>query len=339
MAETASTGIFNSLNQEIPTTGIYNSLNNNESLVNSKDSSTSDESATVPTGIFNSLTSSSGEISVSDSELERKQRNFHNMTDANQKLFIDSLSEDDYKKIMQTGTVYNTHDAMYDRIAANQQSSLAATKRRVEGDGEESEFWFGFDQQRTDVQNWGLWLESKYSMGGWHNKWSKPRPEGVGEFEWRTPEQLYGYDDPDMPRWADMSDDARRIRLLELFDEAIVRKYPKLSQSEQERTKAEIGGNLFAFLATPSTFLPIGKAYKTMIAIGAALGFEWGAAEGLANEGEINWTDTAIYTGVGAIAAPLLVASGRAAVTRFKRFRLERNEKLTLRAAQDLLDD
>ena len=136
MAETASTGIFNSLNQEIPTTGIYNSLNNNESLVNSKDSSTSDESATVPTGIFNSLTSSSGEISVSDSELERKQRNFHNMTDANQKLFIDSLSEDDYKKIMQTGTVYNTHDAMYDRIAANQQSSLAATKRRVKGDGE-----------------------------------------------------------------------------------------------------------------------------------------------------------------------------------------------------------
>ena len=75
---------------------------------------------------------------------------------------------------------------------------------------EPSNFWMGFDQTKTDVQNWALLLESKQPMSGWHNRYSKPLPEGAGKLDIFSPQELYGYDDPDMPKWEDMGSDARR---------------------------------------------------------------------------------------------------------------------------------
>jgi len=287
---------------------------------------------------YNDKSNKSNEISTSESELERKQRNFHNMTDANQERFIESLSEDEYKKIMQTGTVYNTHDAMYDRIASNRKSALKEATKRGEGDGEESAFWYGFDKTKSDVQNWAMLIDAKFPIGGWHHRYSKERPEGVGRFEWRSAEELYGYDNPEMPKWEDMSPDARRIRLLELFDENIARKYPNLSKEEHEKTKAEIGGTFLGVLSTPTSAFPIGKTKTGMTLIGGALGFEYGAGESLLETGQIDWKATGQYTVFGAVAAPVLVLSGRTAVKSYKKFKAKRLVAQQTKSAGELID-
>ena len=201
------------------------------------------------------------------------------------------------------------------------------------------DFWKGFDETKSDVQNWAIILESKNPMPSWHNRYSKPLPEGAGKLEIFSAQELYGYDDPDMPKWKDMGSEARRIRLVELFNNNLDTQYPNRNDPDRERTKAEIGGSLFGALASPSILFPVGQSYKAMIGIGAALGFEWGVAEGLADEGEIDWKNTAQYTALGAVAAPLLIASGRGSVKAYKKYKLNKNTKLQLRAAQDTLDD
>ena len=116
-----------------------------------------------------------------------------------------------------------------------------------------------------------------------------------------------------------MGSDARRIRLLELFNNNLDVKYPNRNDPDREKTKAEIGGTMLGALMTPTALAPIGKGWKAMVGIGAFFGFEWGISEGLADEGTINWKDTAQYTVLGAVAAPLMVLGGRAAVTKYKK--------------------
>ena len=321
---TASTGIFESLNQEKDITGIFNSLNNNEPLVNSEDSLTSAESSPVSTDIFNSPNNNESLVNSEDSSTSDESSTISKGTG-----IFESLNSGSGEVSSSFQATYNEPDLRFTESPENENFIFAKG----------GNFWKGFDEQKTDVQNWEIFFQSKYPTPSWHTKYSKPLPEGAGKLEIFSAQELYGYDDPKMPKWADMDEDARRFRIIELFNNNLDIKYPNRNDPDRERTKAETAGGLFAFLATPTSWLPIGRAYKTMIAIGAALGFEWGVAEGLADEGEINWKDVSIYTGIGAAAAPVLVLSGRAAVNRFKRFRLDGNDKRSLRAAQDLLDD
>ena len=60
------------------------------------------------------------------------QSSYHNMTPSNKKRFIENLTGDEYRKLMQTGDVYNTYEAMNDRISSNQASVALARQRRVE---------------------------------------------------------------------------------------------------------------------------------------------------------------------------------------------------------------
>ena len=205
-------------------------------------------------------------------------------------------------------------------------------------DNEPSDFWMGFDEQKSDVQNWALILESKIPLSGWHNRYSKPLPEGSGKMDIFSAQELYGYDDPDMPKWEEMSPDSRRIRLLELFNNNLDIKYPNRNDPDREKTKAEIAGTMFGALTTPTSLAPIGKTWKVMTGIGAFFGFEWGISEGLANEGTINWKDTAQYTVLGAIATPLLVLGGRGAVSKYKKYKVGKNLKLQTKSSEELLD-
>ena len=70
---------------------------------------------------------------------------------------------------------------------------------------------------KSDVENWGIVLDTRYPTPSWRNKFSKPRPEGEAFGKLLSAQELYGYDDPDMPLWADMGKESRRIRLLELY--------------------------------------------------------------------------------------------------------------------------
>jgi len=203
---------------------------------------------------------------------------------------------------------------------------------------EPSDFWKGFSSQKSDVENWAMILESKKPMSSWHNKFSKPLPEGAGKLDIFSAQELYGYDDPDMPKWADMGSDARRIRLLELYNNNLEAKYPNINDPNREISKTEIAGRMVGALATPTTLAPIGKGYKMMMGIGAFFGFEWGVSESLANEGEIDWKNTAQYTALGAVAAPAIILTGRGAVKGYKKYKLSRNVKLQTKTADELLN-
>ena len=129
-------------------------------------------------------------------------------------------------------------------------------------ESEPSNFWMGFDEQKSDVQNWALVLESKVPMSSWHNRYSKPLPEGAGKLDIFSAQELYGYDDPDMPKWEDMGSDARRIRLLELFNNNLDIKYPNRNDPDREKTKSEIAGTMLGALMTPTSLAPIGKSFR-----------------------------------------------------------------------------
>jgi len=184
--------------------------------------------------------------------------------------------------------------------------------KRKTKESEPSDFWKGFSSQKSDVENWAMILESKKPMSSWHNKFSKPLPEGAGKFDIFSAQELYGYDDPDMPKWEEMGSDARRIRLLELYNNNLEAKYPDINDPNREISKTEIAGRIF--------------------------GFEWGVSESLANEGEIDWKNTAQYTALGAVAAPAIILTGRGAVKGYKKYRTAKNVKLQTQTADDLLN-
>jgi len=194
------------------------------------------------------------------------------------------------------------------------------------------DFMYGFQSTPTDVENLALWLTAKQPMPGWTYKHSLP--DEAGDDTFKSVEALYGKD------FMSKSEDERREQLLAYRQANLEREYPVLSKrgDNYERSWSEAVGSFIGMLSTPTSLIPIGKTLPVASAIGAGLGFTYGATEGLAQEGEIDTEDTAKYTLGGAILSPMMIWGGRQVVSKFSNIKGRREKKNKVKAANDLLN-
>jgi hypothetical protein len=216
-------------------------------------------------------------------------------------------------------------------------------EKEIEHD--ESGFAYGFSKTKPDYLVWNMWLETLHSQDvtdfglGTHNeKYSKPVPEDFWKNnDRRTPQQMYGYDTPMMPRWDEMSSHAKGIRLLEIFNANIAREFPNLSKDEHEKKLSQWAGEFLGYAASPTSALPLGQKWKSIIGIGFGLGAEYGMAEGLLETGGVDWNRTIEYGMGGAIIAPALVLGGRFAVRQYKKFKAKRLVRKQAKSAEEFM--
>lgn len=153
-------------------------------------------------------------------------------------------------------------------------------------------FVYAFKGAKTDVGNAATYLESEFPLGRLTFSFSN----GI---DYISPEELYG------TQFMKASPQTRRNVLNKVREQRLAAAYPEAAQAEPG--VAGIIGSIFGSFITPTTLIPISKAYqgyKGLAAIGAAYGAEYSILEQLAKKGEIDPVTVAGAAGIGAIAAP-----------------------------------
>ena len=130
---------------------------------------------------------------------------------------------------------------------------------------------------------------------------------------------------------------------------SLAQQYPELAAQDNLGGAAGVTGMIVGSLMSPTTLIPISKAYqgyKATAAIGAAFGAEYSALDQLAKQGEIDPVELAGAAGIGAIAAPATSAVIKALTPASRRSLLGRNIPEEKREAeesftmiQNLVDD
>jgi len=182
-------------------------------------------------------------------------------------------------------------------------------------------FMRGYEKTPTLEENFGDWLESKYPMGRYDFSGLKLiAPLWGGEGPYISPEEAYGQD------FMALTEDERRERIQQLKKDYIAQKYPEF-EGQTDRTWGEAVGSLVGGAAGPSSLTPLGRTYKSATALGGITGFAYGASEGLAQEGEINPSTTAMYTGAGVVLGPVVKWAGDKVAAKFADNALKASEK------------
>jgi hypothetical protein len=176
-------------------------------------------------------------------------------------------------------------------------------------------FQYAYESAETDVGNAFTYLQSVYPIG----KLSFSFSEGI---QYESPEEAFGSDymraTPQQRR--DILNRAREIRL--------EKEFPEMQGQEGFGGAAGIAGTIAGSLMSPTTLIPISKAYqgyKGLAAVGAAFGAEYSALEQLAERGQIDPATTLGAAGIGAIAAPATSAVIKTLTPASRRALIERN--------------
>jgi len=202
----------------------------------------------------------------------------------------------------------------------------------VEPSGNESSaadrFAYQFRKADTDVGNAATYLESMFPLG-------KISVSLSGGFDYKSPEELYG------KAFMDASPDVRRQVLNKAKEMALAQDYPDVAAEDNFGGVAGVTGMIVGSLMSPTTLIPISKAYqgyKATAAIGAAFGAEYSALDQLAKKGEIDPLELAGSAGIGAIAAPAMSAVVKALTPSARRSLLGRNIPKEKKAAEESFD-
>ncbi len=164
---------------------------------------------------------------------------------------------------------------------------------------------YEFDAMPSDVQNGGIWLESRFPIGELH--------VGLDGIRWDSPDELWG------KGYTNMSPDQRRQHIVEKKREELAQEYPDLIGGEYEEDIASYIGRFGGALATPTTLIPIGKTYKAAAAIGAMIGMSDAALYGMAQNGEINPAHVGLAGMAGFILAPIVKLIGNSLVKGYQK--------------------
>jgi hypothetical protein len=119
-----------------------------------------------------------------------------------------------------------------------------------------------YDKTNSDVENAGIYLESKFPLGNISFSLD-------GGFDYISPEELYG------EGFSDATEDERREIIKAARQARLQEEYPDAQRyEEQGGVVPRFFGSGGKILASPTTLLPVGQSYKAMAAIGRG---DWGA--------------------------------------------------------------
>jgi len=157
-------------------------------------------------------------------------------------------------------------------------------------------FLYSFGQAETDVGNFGDYLESQIPLG----RLTFSLDEGV---KYYSPEEFYGED------VENISPDQIRNSISE-FKEAETQKV--LQSFEPANNLSGVAGTVTGTLASPTTALPAGAGFKGAAFLGSLYGFEYEAANQLAETGTVkNVPSLATSTALGTVGGPIGVGLAR----------------------------
>ncbi len=190
---------------------------------------------------------------------------------------------------------------------------------------------YAFDKASTDVENFSIYLTSKYPMGGWTNKLSLPGTKDDSFL--KDADTLYG------AGFTEADEETRRKMLLLNKKQNLAREYPDIAPEEERGDIASGFGTFTGTLASPSTLIPAGKTLPVASAIGAGLGFTYGVSEGLASEsGKVDPETTAMYTATGAVLPPAFAVLWKGTGAAYTKVAEKLGAKKASKEANELID-
>lgn len=191
----------------------------------------------------------------------------------------------------------------------------------IEVQGEESEFWYGFDRSESLLNNVSLAFEAA-------------APVLANVFSDETPDEIYG------EGFADLDVEGRRKILLKYRKDQLIKEYPILSQvpQDEESFSTAVGG-LIGTLFDPTTLTPVGTGLKSLGVVSAALSGSYNLADQYANKGKVDPSELAAMTVAGG-AGGVAVGKGLQVVgNKIKVSRAEKNTKEKMKNASETVDE
>ena len=165
-------------------------------------------------------------------------------------------------------------------------------------------FQYGRDKGTSDVENAGLWLESRYPYG--NLDFDKSLDEEGLPF-YRSPEDLYG------PEFLEMSPEERREFLVTQRQRQIEIENQAIINANEQGSFAEGVGEFVGMLESPTTLIPAFKIFKSnmlnLAGFGALFGAEYDTLHQLANKGEVDPVEVGKASAISAVATPVLAKS------------------------------
>lgn len=186
-------------------------------------------------------------------------------------------------------------------------------------------FAYAFESADTDIGNALTYLSSEFPIGKVGFSFS----EGL---TYTPPEELYG------EQFMSASPDVRRQVIARAKEIELENKYPEAARQEGIGGAAGLAGTILGSLMSPTTLIPVSKAYqgyKGLAAVGAAFGAEYNVLEQLSKKGEVDVAELAGATAFGAIAAPATSAVIKGLTPSARKALIERRSPEAKLKAQD----
>jgi len=156
------------------------------------------------------------------------------------------------------------------------------------------QFKYGFSEGNSITENAGIWLESVLPIGEINIDFSK---NDFSAISYESPEELYG------KGYMEASPEERREMIIRRKERQLQEEYGQFFDPN-ENSGARTAGNITSQIADPTTAIPFVGGYKTMALTGASLSGGSVALEQFTQEGEVDPTDVAISSTIGAILPP-----------------------------------
>ena len=197
------------------------------------------------------------------------------------------------------------------------------------------EFEYAYDSTHTDVRDLGLLIQAAFP----ETSWEITIAGEDGLIDYKDARERHGDDFVDK-----MSYEERREYLRKKRDQEVQKEHENVIAFQKENGKsasAEILGNLTGTLSTPTSLFVAGKGIKGAVTTGMLLGAETEALS-QAVEGELDVSDLAVATGVGAaggLAANRIEAASRVVYGRLKVKKQEKEiQNLSDKVNEELID-
>jgi hypothetical protein len=191
----------------------------------------------------------------------------------------------------------------------------------IEVQGEESEFWYGFDRSESLLNNVSLAFEAA-------------APVLANVFSDETPDEIYG------EGFTDLDVEGRRKILLQYRKDQLIKEYPILSQVPQdEESFATAVGGLIGTLFDPTTLTPVGTGLKSLGAVSAVLSGSYNLADQYANKGEVDPAELAAMTAAGGVGGVAVGKGLQVVGNKIKVARAEKNTAEKMKNASETVDE
>lgn len=191
---------------------------------------------------------------------------------------------------------------------------------RSERDNAWLQWKYGVAEVASDVENAGIWLESRIPIGEINIDFSK---NDFSAISYESPEERYG------KGFMQASPEERREMIIRKKERDIQHDYGQFFTPDPDSTARTLG-NVTGVVATPTTAIPFFGGYKTVAATGATIAGGSVALDQYVQQGEVDPASVAFATTLGAVLPPSIM-KGTNVVK-------DRGAKKVLEQAQGVID-